>query len=267
MGLTFRGTVETVTKGERTPGDLAALAAAYGVETCYTDWRGRPARVPVTTITAVLAALGADASSPEAIRAELGRLDHERRTRLLPPVVVAYAGESLTAARTQNQPGTTDEYPNGACRSPARTAVPSSSTTFPATLGPPPRSHPCAPRRPAEPVRRPAEPVRRRGPWPVASADAGQGPGYHRYRCRTVMMWSATSRSRVSGAIGRPATAENSSGSPGSAYAVAGSTTARPSGWLPSDARVRAHASSTSSGLGTPKPCPTGAACRSPPRP
>lgn len=99
MGLTFRGTVETVTNsGEQAPGDLAALAAAYGVETSYTDWRGRPARVPVTTITAVLAALGADAATPAAIRAELGRLDHERRTRLLPPVVVAYAGETLTAA-------------------------------------------------------------------------------------------------------------------------------------------------------------------------
>lgn len=91
--------MQTVTNsGEEPPGDLAALAAAYGVETSYTDWRGRPARVPASTITAVLAALGADASSCEAIRAELGRVDDERRTRLLPPVVVAYAGETLTAA-------------------------------------------------------------------------------------------------------------------------------------------------------------------------
>ncbi|HZE34732.1 MAG TPA: 4-alpha-glucanotransferase [Actinoallomurus sp.] len=77
---------------------LNELAAAYGVETSYTDWRRRPADVPPDTIRAVLTALGADASSPDAVRAELERLRHERETRLLPPIVIAYAGEDLPAA-------------------------------------------------------------------------------------------------------------------------------------------------------------------------
>jgi 4-alpha-glucanotransferase len=78
--------------------DLNELAAAYGVETSYTDWRRRPADVPPDTIRAVLTALGADVSSAGAVRAELERLRHERETRLLPPVLVAYAGEDLPAA-------------------------------------------------------------------------------------------------------------------------------------------------------------------------
>ncbi|MEV0406697.1 4-alpha-glucanotransferase [Actinoallomurus sp. NPDC050550] len=78
--------------------ELNALAAAYGVETSYTDWRGRPAGVPVTTITAVLTALGADVSSPEAVRRELERIETESRARLLPPTAVVFAGEDLLAA-------------------------------------------------------------------------------------------------------------------------------------------------------------------------
>jgi 4-alpha-glucanotransferase len=78
--------------------ELNELAAAYGVETSYTDWRRRPADVPPDTIRAVLTALGADVSSPGAVREELARLRHERQTRLLPPALVAYAGEDITSA-------------------------------------------------------------------------------------------------------------------------------------------------------------------------
>ncbi|GLY86391.1 4-alpha-glucanotransferase [Actinoallomurus iriomotensis] len=77
--------------------DLNELAAAYGVETSYTDWRRRPADVSPDTIRTVLTGLGADVSSPAAVRAELERLAHERRTRLLPPSLVAYPGENLSA--------------------------------------------------------------------------------------------------------------------------------------------------------------------------
>jgi len=77
--------------------DLNELAAAYGVGTSYIDWRRRPADVPPATIRAVLTALGADVSSPAAVRDELARLRHERQTRLLPPTLVAYAGEDITA--------------------------------------------------------------------------------------------------------------------------------------------------------------------------
>ncbi len=78
--------------------DLNELAAAYGVETAYTDWRRRPVDVSPDTIRAVLTALGADVTSAAAVRAELARLDHEKRTRLLPPTLVAYAGEDVHAA-------------------------------------------------------------------------------------------------------------------------------------------------------------------------
>ena len=77
--------------------DLDGLAAAYGVQTSYTDWRGRPADVPPDTIRAVLTALGADVTSTDAVRAELERLRHERETRLLPPSLVAYADEDIVA--------------------------------------------------------------------------------------------------------------------------------------------------------------------------
>jgi 4-alpha-glucanotransferase len=77
--------------------DLNELAAAYGVETSYIDWRGRPADVPPDTIRAVLTALGADVSSAGTVQAELERLRHERATRLLPPSLVAYAGEEIIA--------------------------------------------------------------------------------------------------------------------------------------------------------------------------
>ncbi|MCW2947421.1 MAG: 4-alpha-glucanotransferase, partial [Actinoallomurus sp.] len=78
--------------------DLNELAAAYGVGTSYVDWRRRPADVSPDTIRAVLTALGLDTSSPGAVRAELERLEQERQARLLPPVLVAYAGEDLHAA-------------------------------------------------------------------------------------------------------------------------------------------------------------------------
>ncbi|MFB9834461.1 4-alpha-glucanotransferase, partial [Actinoallomurus acaciae] len=77
--------------------DLSELAAAYGVETSYIDWRRRPADVPPDTIRAVLTALGADVSSPAAVRSELERLASDRRTRLLPPALVAHPGARLAA--------------------------------------------------------------------------------------------------------------------------------------------------------------------------
>jgi 4-alpha-glucanotransferase len=72
--------------------ELIRLARQYRVGTDYTDWRGRHVKVPADTVTAVLTALGVDASSPGAVRAELTRLGDEWSTRLLPPVVVHRAG-------------------------------------------------------------------------------------------------------------------------------------------------------------------------------
>jgi 4-alpha-glucanotransferase len=72
--------------------ELRALANECGVATDYWDWQGRYVEVEHRTIVAVLAALGYDASSPEATaRArEAVRLDRWRRP--LPPCTVIPAG-------------------------------------------------------------------------------------------------------------------------------------------------------------------------------
>lgn len=77
--------------------ELNDLAAAYGVATSYVDWRRRPADVSPDTIRAVLTALGVDASSAGAVRDGLERVERDRRSRLLPPSLVAYAGEDVLA--------------------------------------------------------------------------------------------------------------------------------------------------------------------------
>ncbi|MBI1352314.1 MAG: 4-alpha-glucanotransferase [Actinomycetales bacterium] len=74
------------------PEDLSQLAEAYGVATEYWDQAGQLVKVGEATVGAVLAALGLDVSSPEAIaRArEEKRLRDWRRT--LPPVFVMRQG-------------------------------------------------------------------------------------------------------------------------------------------------------------------------------
>lgn len=72
----------------RADDDLTRLARHHRVATAYTDWRGHEVQVPPGTIRAVLEALGAEASAPGAVRAELARLGEDWSTRLLPPVVV-----------------------------------------------------------------------------------------------------------------------------------------------------------------------------------
>ncbi len=74
--------------------DLNELAAAYGVETSYVDWRREPVDVSPDTIRAVLTALGVDTSTREAVRGELERIGRERRS----PSSVAYAGGEVLAA-------------------------------------------------------------------------------------------------------------------------------------------------------------------------
>ncbi|MFH0244322.1 4-alpha-glucanotransferase [Streptomyces sp. HK10] len=70
---------------------LARLAAAHGVCTSYDPAPGRTIRVPDDTIVEVLAALGVDASTPDAVRDALARHAHEEAARLLPPTVVVRA--------------------------------------------------------------------------------------------------------------------------------------------------------------------------------
>ena len=72
-------------------GPLAELAQAYGVMTEYADWRGRPVQVTADTIEAVLAAMGVDTSDAERARQQK---EHEPWLRMLPPTVVAVAGQT-----------------------------------------------------------------------------------------------------------------------------------------------------------------------------
>ena len=70
---------------------LAELAAAYHVATEFWDWQGRHVEVPRSTVVAVLAALGVDASSPESLADALARHREEPWRRMLP----AGRGDSL----------------------------------------------------------------------------------------------------------------------------------------------------------------------------
>ncbi|GGO80977.1 4-alpha-glucanotransferase [Wenjunlia tyrosinilytica] len=77
--------------GERSA-DVAALAAKHGVDSTYEPSPGRIVRVPEDTVVSVLAALGVNASSPDAVKHALDQ--HERRTaeRLLPVCTVLREG-------------------------------------------------------------------------------------------------------------------------------------------------------------------------------
>ncbi|MEU5607441.1 4-alpha-glucanotransferase [Streptomyces sparsogenes] len=99
----------------------ARLAELHGVATSYEPAPGRTVRVPDETVVAVLAALGVDASTPDAVRAALERHDREERSRLLPPCVVARPGRPPrprlpegTALRVETEDGAVLDWRPGA---------------------------------------------------------------------------------------------------------------------------------------------------------
>lgn len=69
--------------------DLAALARELGVATEYWDQAGQHVDVSATTVVAVLAALGIDATTPETIAAALDEVRLRAWRRMLPPVFIA----------------------------------------------------------------------------------------------------------------------------------------------------------------------------------
>ncbi|MDX3577983.1 4-alpha-glucanotransferase [Streptomyces sp. FL07-04A] len=80
--------------------DLARLAALHGVATSYQPSADRTVTASAAAVTRVLAALGVDASAPQAVRAALAAREAELRERLLPPTVVCWSGsppEALAA--------------------------------------------------------------------------------------------------------------------------------------------------------------------------
>lgn len=73
---------------------LAQLAEQYGIATEFWDWKGRRTQVSAASVVAVLAAMGVDASTPQAIE-QASRAKQEQAWRaMLPPVVVARAGNT-----------------------------------------------------------------------------------------------------------------------------------------------------------------------------
>ncbi|MFC7547572.1 4-alpha-glucanotransferase [Plantactinospora sp. GCM10030261] len=77
---------------------LAALAAAHGVATSYTDWRGRRVRVRPEIVVEVLGLLGVDATGPAAVQDSLTAARAVVDGASLPDTVV------LTAGRTRALP-------------------------------------------------------------------------------------------------------------------------------------------------------------------
>ncbi|NBM16338.1 4-alpha-glucanotransferase [Streptomyces sp. GC420] len=69
---------------------LAALADLHGVATTYSPSADRILPVPDSTVVAVLAALGMDASTDEAVRRALAAHEEATRARLLPETVVLW---------------------------------------------------------------------------------------------------------------------------------------------------------------------------------
>ena len=69
------------------------LAAALGVATEFQDWQGTPIAVRASTVRAVLAALGVDASTPALATAALAAHRLARWRRVLPPCTVLRSGD------------------------------------------------------------------------------------------------------------------------------------------------------------------------------
>ncbi|MFD5510630.1 4-alpha-glucanotransferase [Streptomyces sp. NPDC127051] len=86
--------------------DLARLAALHGVATTYQPAEDVTVRVPEATVAAVLRQLGVDCDTPEAVRRHLAEAEREAAHRLLPPVLVWWAGSEPPAELAALPPGT-----------------------------------------------------------------------------------------------------------------------------------------------------------------
>jgi len=75
------------------PTPLSRLAELHGVASSYSPSPDRTVAADDTALVATLAALGVDASSPDAVSAALAAREAETRERLLPPTVVCWGGQ------------------------------------------------------------------------------------------------------------------------------------------------------------------------------
>ncbi|WP_405917112.1 4-alpha-glucanotransferase [Streptomyces sp. NBC_00728] len=74
----------------RTP--LSRLAELHGVASAYNPSPDRTVSAPDASLVAILAALGVDAGTPDAVRAALARHEAGTAGRLLPPTLVCWGG-------------------------------------------------------------------------------------------------------------------------------------------------------------------------------
>ncbi|GHE41626.1 4-alpha-glucanotransferase [Streptomyces vinaceus] len=86
--------------------DLARLAALHGVATTYQPAEDVTVRVPEATVAAVLRELGVDCDTPDAVREHLAEAEREAAQRLLPAVLVWWAGSQPPAELAALPPGT-----------------------------------------------------------------------------------------------------------------------------------------------------------------
>lgn len=122
---------------------LSRLAALHGVATSYSPSSGVTVSVPDDTVTAVLAALGVDAGTPEDVRRSLDTAESRAASRLLPPTVVAWAGEPLPAALADLPIGTAltvapEAEPGAGAPEPIRLRVTGAQADVPDTPPPSP---------------------------------------------------------------------------------------------------------------------------------
>lgn len=73
---------------------LSALADSYGISTQFWDWKGTQRFVSDHTIVEILAAMGVDASTPEAVEDALASKTDEPWRSMLPPVVIQTQGKA-----------------------------------------------------------------------------------------------------------------------------------------------------------------------------
>ncbi|MQS36544.1 4-alpha-glucanotransferase [Streptomyces katsurahamanus] len=85
---------------------LARLAALHGVAVSHAPPGGVTVPAPETTVVAILAALGVDATSPAAVQDALDRAESAAARRLLPATVVRWHGESEPRALAELPDGT-----------------------------------------------------------------------------------------------------------------------------------------------------------------
>ncbi|MFG2527913.1 4-alpha-glucanotransferase [Streptomyces sp. NPDC048516] len=92
----------------------ARLARLHGIATSYEPSPGRSVQITGDTVVAVLAALGVDASTPQAVRSALAAHEDGARRALLPRTVVARPGRPPDLARLPEGTVLRVETENGA---------------------------------------------------------------------------------------------------------------------------------------------------------